>query len=528
MTGLSKDKKERLVLPHSQVDSTPQVASRMFSLEPFPGQQTMEIPPPPTQTNGTAPEIRSPFDPLKQRIVYVNSTINEKGINFTLKQGNFNQSFTLAFPEEVWKNFPDNLKQVVRDNIAHLSSIDLGIMFNIKKIKYDTPLPQFKSFFVELVLKCLVYSGDCASGQTVEYLSRLCNMEFSFASQSPPLGMLSFTPEERSINTMTFGKESLVSYGLCKEIGLNPILVTIIEPDLDVMYREEHLCSFENKHKEELIKRFEAEFQTPIHQVHNNLGDLRYYAHWGLDETELGWSSMLTEYLFYLLPFSYAHKAKYLMYGNENSVDHFYYSKEGFKCRPAYDQSSEWMSHMNAIIHPIMNGTVSATSLVHPIHEMAVCKILYQRYPELAKYQMSCHANTLNAEHNRWCNNCSKCARLFVFMKALGFDPATVGLSDMFTSEYQKYFPLFSQSKDMLGYDSHGLGRDEQLFAFYLAAKRGATGDLIDLFKTKFWEEAVSREEEWRTEFFKIHKPLNVPPAIWKKIKPIFEEELRK
>ncbi|MEK6556109.1 MAG: hypothetical protein AABZ31_12765, partial [Bdellovibrionota bacterium] len=67
----------------------------------------------------------------------------------------------------------------------------------------------------------------------------------------------------------------------------------------------------------------------------NNLGDLRYYAHWGLDETELGWSSMLTEYLFYLLPFSYAHKAKYLMYGNENSVDHFYYSKEVyFKERP--------------------------------------------------------------------------------------------------------------------------------------------------------------------------------------------------
>ena len=80
----------------------------------------------------------------------------------------------------------------------------------------------------------------------------------------------------------------------------------------------------------------------------------------------------------------------------------------------------------------------------------------------------------------------------------------------------------------MLGYDSKGLGRDEQLFAFYLAAKRGATGELIEKFKSEFWEEAVSREEEFRTEFFKIYKPVNIPPAIWKKIKPIFEEELKK
>ena len=525
MTGLSKDKRGRLVLPHSQVDPTPQVSSRMFSFEPQPSPETTPIP---EKSNGTISEIRSPFDPLKQRLVYVNSSIMEQGLSVSFRQGTFNETFTLTFPPEIWSAFPPNLKQVLRDNIAHLTSIDLGIMFNIKKIKYDTPLPQFKSFFIELILKCLVYSGDCASGQTVEYLSRLCNMEFAFTSQSPPLSGISFTPEERSINTLTFGKESLVSFGLCREIGLNPIPVTVVEPDLDVLYREEHLRSFENKHKEELIRQFEQEFNIPVHKVYNNLGDLRYYAHWGIDETELGWSSQLTEYLFYLLPFSHHYKGKYLVYGNENSVDHYYYSKEGFKCIPAYDQSSEWTSHMNAILHPLTNGTVKATSLVFPIQEIAVCKVLYQRYPELAKYQMSCHANGLPAENNRWCNNCSKCARLFVFMKALGFDPTTVRLGDMFSAEHKKYFSLFNQSRDMLGYDSKGLGRDEQLFAFYLAAKRGATGELIEKFKSEFWEEAVSREEEFRMEFFKIRKPVNIPPAIWKKIKPIFEEELKK
>ena len=113
-------------------------------------------------------------------------------------------------------------------------------------------------------------------------------------------------------------------------------------------------------------------------------------------------------------------------------------------------------------------------------------------------------------------------------MMALGFDPTSVGLHNMFALEYKKHFSLFTQSKEMRGYDGSGLSRDEQLFAFLLATQRGATGDLIDLFKQENYEEALSREEELRGEFFKVHKPLNIPPAMWKKIKPIFEEELKK
>ncbi|HIG93708.1 TPA: hypothetical protein HA242_04615 [Candidatus Woesearchaeota archaeon] len=473
-------------------------------------------------------QVKSAFGPLKQNIVYVNSDIVEKGLVFTLKQGVFNHSFPLVMPEAIWSSFPDNLKKVVRDNIAHLASVELGVMFNLKKIKYDTPLPQFKSFFVELVLKCLAYSGDCASGKTMDYISRLCNLEFSFDSQTPPYTTVDFAPEDRSVNTITFGKESLVSYGLCKEIGLNPLLVTVIEPDMDIVYRDEHLRSFENKHKEDLRIQFEKEFEVQMHKIYNGLGDMNFYAHWGVDETELGWSSQLTQYMFFLLPFCYSFKSKYMVFGNENSCDRYYYSKEGFKCYPVYDQSAEWIGHMNAMLHTMMNGRVKATSLVQSIQEIAVAKVLYQRYPELAKYQMSCHADSDSAEFNRWCNTCSKCARIYTFMKALGFDPASVGLKDMFSLEFKKHFSLFSQTKDMRGFDGSGLGRDEQLFAFYLAAQRGATGDLIDLFKKDFYEEAAAREEELRTDFFKVHKPLNVPPVLWKKIKPIFEEELRK
>ena len=51
---------------------------------------------------------------------------------------------------------------------------------------------------------------------------------------------------------------------------------------------------------------------------------------------------------------------------------------------------------------------------------------------------------------------------------------------------------------------------------------------MIDLFKENLYVEAESREEELRNEFLKVHLPENIPTELWKKIKPIFDEELKK
>ncbi len=465
---------------------------------------------------------------LRPTVLEVNTLLVEKGFCVNLSYGSQKKHFDLIFPDEVWKAFPHSYKLVLRDNLAYLSSLELGLMLKAKKIKYDTPLPLFKSFFVEVLLKCLLYSGDCDTGKTIEYIARLCNLESSFKGTSPSLEPWTVQTKENSINTFTFGKESLLSWGLAQEIGLNPLPVLVVEPDSNMVYRNERYRTFENKHKKKLIVEFEKEFDVKVHKVQNGLGEIRDYMIWDLDQTDLGWSNQLTEYLFMLLPFNYFFGSKYIIYGNEYSSDAYYYSSEGFKCHPVYDQSSDWMSHMNTILQNLSGGAVMSTSLVQPLQEIAVTKVLYQRYPHLAKYQMSCHADNENAEKSRWCNACSKCATCFLFMKALGFDNNIVGLKDMLSSEYKNYFALFHQQKDVRGYYSSALARDEQLFAFHLAAKRGVTGELIELFKKEFGEEAANREEELRNEFFKVHRPENLPSSLWKKLKPIFEEELKK
>lgn len=466
---------------------------------------------------------------LRPKVLKINARATEKGLHLILSWGSNERKFNVLFPEEIWNSMPGETKSIIIDNLAHLSSLEIGIMLKARKISYETPLPLFKSFFIEVLLKCLLYSGDCDSGKTIDYITRLCNLDFSFKGSQAPFQPHNFETKEGSINTMTFGKESLLGFGLCQELGLNPIPVTVFEPDADVVYRNQHIKTFGNKHKHKLIKQFEQEFKIKIYSIDSELNDIMDYTLWDLDPTDLGWSTQLTQYLFLLLPFNHFFRQKYTIYGNEYSCDAFYYSQDGFKCHPVYDQSVEWMNHINAILQTITHGAVKATSLVQPLHEFAVAKILYQRYPQLAKYQTSCHGNNEGAKKNRWCGACCKCANCFVFMKALGFDPESVGLRDMFGSDYRDYYYLFTQGKTHIdGYSSIQLARDEELLAFYLAAKKGAAGELIGLFKKDFWEEAVSREEELKNEFFKIHRPENIPSNLWRKIKPIFEEELKK
>ncbi|PIZ50672.1 hypothetical protein COY27_06175 [Candidatus Woesearchaeota archaeon CG_4_10_14_0_2_um_filter_33_13] len=477
-------------------------------------------------TNSSLSTVRKLFRPKSFQI---KTRIIENGMRIQFKRGAQENYFDLTFPMAVWQDFPQDYKILIKDNLAYLSSLELGIMFDAKKIRYDTPLPLFKSFFIELMLRCLIYSGDCDDkANAVDYITRLCNLDYTFTKSKPPIINSEFSLGERSINTFTFGKESLLGFGLSKEIGLNPAPVTIVEPDVDIIYNGISVRTFENKHKEKLIAEFEKEFQEKIQVVYNHSRDLLDYTLWGLEETDLGWSNQLTQYLFFLLPFAYSLKGKYIVFGNEKSADSHYYSSEGFKCNPVYDQSAEWLAQMNSLLHITTKGKVRTTSLVQPLHELAVCKVLYQRYPHLAKYQMSCHADNDGAEHNRWCCQCSKCARCYIFMKALNFDPISVGMKDMLTIENKEHYALFSESKELRGYDLSGLGRDEQLFAFYLAAKNGAQGTLIDLFKENLYVEAESREEELRNEFLKVHLPENIPTELWKKIKPIFDEELKK
>jgi creatinine amidohydrolase/Fe(II)-dependent formamide hydrolase-like protein len=72
---------------------------------------------------------------------------------------------------------------------------------------------------------------------------------------------------------------------------------------------------------------------------------------------------------------------------------------------------------------------ISQFSILRPLSELLIQKILVERYPELQRQQTSCHAAHKEGERIHPCGRCEKCRRIVGMLKALGADPSQCGYS---------------------------------------------------------------------------------------------------
>ena len=69
---------------------------------------------------------------------------------------------------------------------------------------------------------------------------------------------------------------------------------------------------------------------------------------------------------------------------------------------------------------------------------------LVHRYPELAKYQMSCFTYNDAGFDYRWCHNCPVCADMFLLAKAVGVNPLQIGLKkNMLDKQFKDQYYVF-------------------------------------------------------------------------------------
>jgi creatinine amidohydrolase/Fe(II)-dependent formamide hydrolase-like protein len=66
-------------------------------------------------------------------------------------------------------------------------------------------------------------------------------------------------------------------------------------------------------------------------------------------------------------------------------------------------------------------------SILRPLSELLVEKILVQRYPDLQRHQVSCHAAHIRTDRVLPCGQCEKCRRIVGMLKALDADPSPCG-----------------------------------------------------------------------------------------------------
>jgi len=94
-----------------------------------------------------------------------------------------------------------------------------------------------------------------------------------------------------------------------------------------------------------------------------------------------------------------------------------------------YDQSRYFDDEMTRYFRRKDWG-ICQFSVLRPLSELLVQKTLAERFPELLRHQVSCHAAHIDKERVRPCGLCEKCRRIVGMLKALDGDPSQCGYSE--------------------------------------------------------------------------------------------------
>ncbi|HIH88554.1 TPA: hypothetical protein HA344_05015 [Candidatus Bathyarchaeota archaeon] len=371
-------------------------------------------------------------------------------------------AYKVDYPAEVWESLHDDAKKMIVDHVAFMSTNYLPVVLDKKGVVYGTRQPMLESFAFESTVFDIPSCAQLDGRSTMDYLRRYYNSDFRFEGGETVVWGKKYRPRNKAIVSFTSGKESLLTLALCRELGIEPILVNVVEPS----------NIYEEKHRRRLLEEMEAEFGVEWYMVRHEPGVFHDGHKMGYKPSSLGWGTQLLYYLFLYLPFIFHSRARYVFFGNENSCDKEAPHPEGFRTNYCFDQSSRWTLQMDNAARMLTGGSARVGSLVGPLNEIAVTKVLHEGYPDLAKYQMSCFCEDPPAEEHRWCCTCSKCARTYAFIRGLGYDPTVVGFwKDVFTEEHANLFSALGGEKTF-GFDKSGLGREEQELALYMAAQR--------------------------------------------------------
>ncbi|MGD8342030.1 MAG: creatininase family protein [Desulfobacterales bacterium] len=93
-----------------------------------------------------------------------------------------------------------------------------------------------------------------------------------------------------------------------------------------------------------------------------------------------------------------------------------------------YDQSL-YFDHALSRYFMRKGWNISQFSVLRPLSELLIQKTLVERYPDLQRQQTSCHATHKQGERVYPCGRCEKCRRIIGMLKAIGADPNQCGYS---------------------------------------------------------------------------------------------------
>ena len=222
------------------------------------------------------------------------------------------------------------------------------------------------------------------------------------------------------------GKDSLLSYGIIKEIGV-PHPVFINESGrhwFTAVNAYKHFQEIEpNTVKpwcnSDRIFNWMAKQMPFIRENFQNIrADIYPIRLW-----------TVSVFLFGVLPVARKRNIGNILIGNEydttvkgnfNGITHY---------NALYDQSKYFDNAMTRY-YKKKGWNIYQYSLLRSLSELLILKILVKRYPELQQQQISCHAAHEKEGRMYPCGNCEKCRRIVGMLKVLDEDPNRCGYRD--------------------------------------------------------------------------------------------------
>lgn len=432
----------------------------------------------------------------------------EEGISINV-EGN---DYVISFPDGIWKVTPPSVRRVLVDNLTYANTHFLPLMLGRDGLEYKNALPIFESFLYRNQLYDLTYCEWVDGKKVLTYLKHFYNMKLEFGSYLSAFPdsletKLSGSEKPSAILPFSFGKESMLTFALCKPLGIEPVLV----------YTEEPTQPYEGPYKRLMLKKLKEEFGVSTYMVGNEPGTFRYGEAFKLPErSDLGWAAQTTMLSLIALPFAYHHRAKYILYGTEHTNNDIE-ETEGWNIYPSFDQTELWTAQQSNMSRLVTGGFTEVHCFLEPLEELHIFHMLHTKYPAYGHHQFSCFASKPLYADSQWCHRCAKCARNFLYAVALGIDPSKVGFKENLLNNLKAYDDYFDSSE--YDYDN------DMDYALYILYSRGDKSTVVKEFERV--KKPPLRPFAWYADHFstlKSHR--NMPPEFEHTLLEIFRNEL--
>jgi creatinine amidohydrolase/Fe(II)-dependent formamide hydrolase-like protein len=220
------------------------------------------------------------------------------------------------------------------------------------------------------------------------------------------------------------GKDSLLSYGLLREIGREAHPIFVNESGrhwFTALNAYRHLSGVDPKtarvwtNADRLfawMKRSLPFVRADFDRVRADYYPIRLWT--------------VAVFLFGALPLLRKRGIGRLVIGNEFDTTRRLSFEEITHYDGLYDQSRYFDNALTRYFARKGWG-VSQFSILRPLSELLIQKMLVERYPDLQREQVSCHAAHTEGERVLPCGACEKCRRIVSMLVAVGADPAACG-----------------------------------------------------------------------------------------------------